>query len=151
VAASLVGTTGIAVRVSTALFSALVCVYLVAAVWALPAVDRFKSARGFADTMNTIAGPDDPVMSYRFWQWRSEYAFYSDRRIPNLETREDLEAYWALDGKRYLVVEQHHLEDARRVLGEEELVLARQVGGKTAYLFRKRGPENKNDVAPEIQ
>jgi 4-amino-4-deoxy-L-arabinose transferase-like glycosyltransferase len=136
-AAGMLGRGGVALRVAAGLFAAVLCFYFVAAVWALPAVDRFKSARTFADEMNTVVEADAPVVSYRFWPWRSEYAFYSHRKIRNLDSGDELRAYWEERGNEpvYLIVEEHHLEEVRQVLGGAEPMLERRIGSKTAYLI----------------
>jgi len=112
--------------------------YLVASILVLPAADRFKSPREFSDEMNRIVPRDAPVASYRFWDWRAGYAFYSGRRIRNLKSPEELHEYWSGDGPVYLIVENIQVDEARALLSGYDPVLERKVGSKTVYLFGKK-------------
>jgi len=123
---------------ATALFSMVVVLYGLAAVAVLPAVDAHKSARPFCERVASVVGPDLPLRSFGFWEWRGAYAFYLARPIPNLETAAELRAYWDRDERVFVIVESTHLAPLRAVIGEERPRVESRVGSRTAYLFSNR-------------
>ena len=123
---------------ATALFSMVVVLYGLAAVAVLPAVDAHKSARPFCERVASVVGPDLPLRSFGFWEWRAGYAFYLGRPIPNLDTAEELRAYWDRDERVFVIVESTHLEPLQTVIGEDRPWVEARVGSRTAYLFCNR-------------
>jgi len=121
-----------------ALFAAIVSLYLVAAVWVLPATNAYKSARPFCQKLNAIVADDLPLRSYRFWKWRASYVYYADRPIERIVTSRELERYWGQDRQVYLLVERGMIEEVRSVVGEVEPVIADEIGSNAVYLFTNR-------------
>jgi 4-amino-4-deoxy-L-arabinose transferase-like glycosyltransferase len=113
-------------------------IYLVAAVWALPAADARKSARPFCEELVARAGPDDPIASYRLWKFRGSYAYYSGREIARMETPDELTVYWSRPDRVYLIVERGRVEEVREILGGVDPVYGRDIGSNAAYLFVNR-------------
>ncbi len=119
----------------------LVAFYLVASVAVLPQVDRYKSARGFCVELNRIVPEKADLVSYRFWDWRAGFAFYSGRKIRNLHSPEELAEYWNRSDRAdsgWVIVENNRIEEARSVLKGYDPVLEREVGSRTASLFVKK-------------
>jgi len=123
-----------------AIAAATAALYLTAALWALPAANRFKSARTFCADVARWVGRDDPLRGFHEWTWRASYSFYLGRAIPNLESPEDLAAYWARPQRVFLIVERGRLDAARRVLGPQAPLAERAIGDNRAYLFSSRPP-----------
>jgi hypothetical protein len=113
-------------------------IYLVAALFVMPAIDPFKSARPFCDRLAAILQPGDVVASYNFWAWRAENRYYLGRPIENLPGEAPLRSAWARSERVVLLVEGVQLEEARRVIGDGPPVLSRGVGSQTAYVFTNR-------------
>ena len=55
---------------AAAFAATVVSIYLVAAAWGLPAANAYKSARPFCSKLQSLVSTDDPLRSYRFWNWR---------------------------------------------------------------------------------
>ena len=125
-------------RLPAALAGAMAAIYLVAALFVMPAFDPFKSARPFCDRLAAILRPGDVVASYNFWAWRAEYRYYLGRPIENLPGEEPLRSAWARGERVVLLVEGGQLDEARRVIGDRPPVFSRGVGSKTAYVFTNR-------------
>lgn len=120
------------------LLGGIVLLYTVAAVWALPAADVLKSARGFAGEMNrTLAASGGTVVSFGFWDWRSEYSYYADRSIPGLDTASELKAYWLENRRPYVLVEGVDEKELRALLPDAQLVHQGTIGSREAFLFAK--------------
>jgi len=98
------------------LMTGLAVVYLVAMQAVAPRVDPHKSARAFSERILAHAGPARPVASFRFWKWRSEYLFYTERLMPVLGTIPQVEQYFADPGPVFLLVEESDREDLERGL-----------------------------------
>lgn len=124
--------------VPTALFSFVICVYLLASVVILPSIDAYKSARPFCERVGALVGGDRQLASFRFWDWRASYTFYAHRPIRNLASLESLRDYWQDSGQVFLIVEDSKLGEARAVLGDREPLARRAIGDETAYLFSNR-------------
>jgi len=120
------------------LLGTMVALYLVASVWALPAVDPMKSARGFSADMNQrLAETEGQVASFRFWIWRSGCSYYADRNIPNLGSQEELEIYWRNTEDPHVLVQQQYEEELRSLLPEANLVFQGKIGDNDFYFFDK--------------
>jgi len=126
-------------RAGARVFAAvLVALYLLAAIWMLPAADSFKSARPFCEELLRLVPPERSLRSYRPWSWRASYVYYTDRTIAPIDSPPELERYWAEPSEVFLLVERDRLDEVQRVLGPVEPRLARQVGGNAVYLFSNR-------------
>jgi|GEM_PF-192296 len=126
-------------RLVGALIGAFLALYLAAAV-CLPAANPLKSARSFSAQVNEVVGTEGPLRSYNFWFGRTGYSFYTDRIIPNIPGSPDgagLREYWSAAEPTFLLVEERHVAAAAAVLGEPQLLLRHEVGGRTAYLLGK--------------
>jgi hypothetical protein len=110
---------------------------------ALPAIDGFKSHRGFCRAMRRHVGPQDPLAGFHAWRWRAGYSYYSGRRIPNLETTAELREYWSRDERVFLIVEFGRLERAHEVIGDAQPLEWRSIGSTEAYLFSNRPPQEE--------
>ena len=110
-------------------------VYLVAVLVVAPAVDPHKSARVFSGQINELMSGGGELYSYRFWDWRSGYTFYTGRRITNLKSGDELAQLWREDRELFLIVENRRMEEVREILTGAEPVLVREIGSRTAYLF----------------
>ena len=111
--------------------------YLTTSIAAYPAVNPLKSARGFCELMNASVAPNASLASYRFWDWRAGYPYYSQRTIPDIETARELQAYWNSGSEVYLLVEGEYLDEARQVLQLGTPLLHQRIGSREAYLFAK--------------
>jgi len=122
---------------TSALFAVVVSLYLLAAVWVLPAVDRYKSARPFSDEVIARVAPDRPLHIYGGWKWRAGYAFYTGRRIDRLTSTAALASYWDDPREVYLIVEGDPGE-VLSVIGDTPPVVSGRVGSQRVHLFRNR-------------
>jgi 4-amino-4-deoxy-L-arabinose transferase-like glycosyltransferase len=120
------------------LLAAIVTIYLAASATALPAADAFKSHRPLCEEILSHVPSDKPLRGFHEWRWRASYSYYTGRPVPNIESFEDLERYWGRDERVFLIVERGRLDEARRVLGPLEPLVARGVGSNFAYLFSSR-------------
>jgi 4-amino-4-deoxy-L-arabinose transferase-like glycosyltransferase len=111
--------------------------YVAGSAVVLPAIDRYKSPRAFAEQINREVPPDARLASYGLWKYRGGYRFYTGRPIPNLTEVEALRRHWDdAAGQAWLLVENRRLEEARQVIGNIDPVIEAEIGSKTAYLFR---------------
>ena len=118
--------------------AALSLVYLTVSVFALPAIDERKSARSFSRYLNqTLAERQATVASYRFWDWRAGYLYYSQRMIPNFKSSDQLLDYWQEAERPMILVEEPDVEEVKRLLQGEALVHRQHIGSRTAYLFAR--------------
>jgi hypothetical protein len=83
-------------------------------------------------------GPETPLRGFHDWRWRASYSYYGRRPIPNIETDEALEAYWGRAERVCVIVERGRLQRLQGVLGPQEPLEQRAVGGNAAYLFCNR-------------
>jgi 4-amino-4-deoxy-L-arabinose transferase len=125
------------------LVASLVALYLVVATVALPAADAFKSARPFCERLDSLASPEDTVVSWDLWRWRASYSFYSERPIRNLKSADELRRIWSGPERAFVVVEGAGLDGVRSVVGDAPPLVERRIGRTTAYLFG-----NEAAVAP---
>jgi len=109
--------------------------YLMASVSLVPAVDRYKSARGFMARLNEIAPREGTLALYRLQMRLGEYCFYGQRLIPNLESETQLRNYWHSPGAKFVVVDEKRLGDLRPILGEAGPLMRQTIGGDTVLLF----------------
>jgi hypothetical protein len=116
----------------------LVALYLLAAIWVLPAANAHKSARPFCEELARIVPRERPLRSYRSWHWRASYVYYADRTIDPIESPRELERYWAEPGAVFLLVERDRLDEVLAIVGRAEPRLAREIGGNAVYLFTNR-------------
>ena len=134
------------------LLGSMVALYLVASVWALPAVDPMKSARGFAVEMNRrLEATGGTVASFRFWSWRSGCAYYANRSIPNLESPEELEAFWQTQEAGHVLVKERHKAELRSLLPQAPIVLEGKIGDREIFLFGKAPRPEEEADRPEEQ
>ena len=115
--------------------SAFVAVFLAGAIWALPAADTFKSARGIGEALSTAAGPDDRLMAYGIWRLRSNYTFYARRPIPPADSLEDVRDAWESGRRVWVLVEQDQVAGLRKVIGDVSPSLEDRVGGTRVFVF----------------
>ncbi len=121
-----------------ALFVSMVAMYLLAAVLLLPSLNPHKSARVFAVEMNRhLEATGSPVVSYKFWNWRSGYAYYGERTIPNIKEAPGLEQYWRENDPASLIVENREFDEVESLLEDAVLVYERKIGSRTARLYEK--------------
>ena len=112
--------------------------YLVAAVWALPAADPIKSARHFSTEMNRVLEEaDGTVASFLFWNWRSGYSYYGNRSIPGLQEPDELKRYWRETPAAHVLVENEDRKRLLAVIPEAHLVQEGTIGNREAFLFAK--------------
>ena len=123
-----------------ALASASAAVFLTGVLVVAPAVDPQKSARVFSNQVNEHMAGGGELYSYRFWDWRSGYTFYTGRMITNLKSAEALQELWRDERPAFLIVEENRVDEAREILGGAEPVLVREIGSRTAYLFENNVP-----------
>ena len=121
-----------------ALVATVISIYLLAAAWALPAANAYKSARPFCTKVNSLVRDDDPLRSYGFWTWRASYAYYTDRVIENIDSSAELRRFWNRDERVFLLVERGRLEQARGVLGGADPLIRESIGSNEIYLFTNR-------------
>ena len=115
--------------------------YTLAAIWALPAADPLKSARGFAAEMdNRLETADGTVASYKFWDWRAGCSYYADRSIQNLADAAELVSYWRQDTVAHVLVEGENEPELRSLLPGARLVAHGKIGSREAFLFAKKDP-----------
>jgi len=124
-------------RLRPAIPAVVAVVYLVAAAIALPALDPLKSSRAFSTAVAAQVGQGE-LRGFHEWRWRAGYAFYARRPIPNLETLDELRAYWSRPERVFLIVERGRLVEARKVLGDAEPLVSSRIGSNEAFLFASR-------------
>ena len=121
-----------------ALAATTVAVFLLAAVWILPKVDRVKSARSFANEMNQIVDAENgQLASVGLWRWRADYVFYSEREIPNLTTPEEINEHWRHARRPFLLLESRQGAEGIQPPPDAVVVLEEEIGGRTAQLVRR--------------
>jgi 4-amino-4-deoxy-L-arabinose transferase-like glycosyltransferase len=125
-------------RAPLALVAATTAIYLAAGGIALPALDRYKSARPFCDEVAALARPGDELASFSFWDWRAEYRYYLGVPIINLAGEEPLRSAWTGDRRVVLLVEGARLSAARAVIGAARPAVTGRVGGMSVYAFTNR-------------
>jgi 4-amino-4-deoxy-L-arabinose transferase-like glycosyltransferase len=121
-----------------ALAGMLATLYVVAGTIVLPAVDPLKSARGFCEALHSLVDPAAELRSYGSWQWRASYVYYARRRIPRLETADELRAYFARPDRVFVIVERGAVPEFERIVGPSEPILGAEIGANAAYLFTNR-------------
>jgi 4-amino-4-deoxy-L-arabinose transferase-like glycosyltransferase len=121
-----------------ALLVFIVSFYLVIGGWALPAVNAYKSARTFCNEVKAWMEPDQPVRTYRTWQWRASYTYYMGQALPRIDSDDELIDYWRRPERVFLIVEQARVGEFRQVLKGTEPLLARPVGSREVFLFSNR-------------
>jgi 4-amino-4-deoxy-L-arabinose transferase len=120
---------------TVALASLCIAVFLTGVLVVAPAEDPQKSARVFSSQVNERMAEGGHLYSYRFWDWRSGYTFYTGRMITNLKSEDELREVWSQDREAFLIVEGKWVDEARELLGGAEPILVRDIGSRTAYLF----------------
>lgn len=118
-------------------------VYLMAGGWVLPAADVMKSPRPVSEELVARAAAGAEIRSYGLWWLRSGYTYYAGMPIANLETEEQLRAFWDASDRAVVLVEDGSLDAARAVLDEQRPVYHRPVGSHDVYLFAKEGPTGR--------
>jgi hypothetical protein len=121
-----------------ALVATVISVYLLAAVWVLPAANAYKSARPFCFKLQALVGEDAPLRSYGFWSWRASYSYYTDRSIENIDSPGGLRRFWSRNERVFLLVERGRLEEVRKLLDDATLLISDRVGSNEIYLFTNR-------------
>ncbi len=114
--------------------------YLVAGLWFLPAANRYKSPRVFAEQLQQAVPAAAELRSWGFWRYRGSYMFYARRTIPNLEGLDELRDYWERSAPVCLLLHDDRLEAASPVLGTTPPRLRRAIGSRTVYLFCRDEP-----------
>lgn len=120
-----------------ALGGSMVVIFGVASAWALPAMNELKSARVFSSRLADIVDRSDgELASAGFWDWRVDYVYYADRRIPNLDPAA-VDDFARTSVRPFLLVERRRGQDWTFPLPlGAEVVLRGQVGGREAVLLR---------------
>jgi 4-amino-4-deoxy-L-arabinose transferase-like glycosyltransferase len=121
-----------------ALFSGIVCLYLLTSASVLPAVNVYKSARPFCERVNAEVGPVEPIVAYRQWKWRASYVYYSARKIPIIDSPRVLREYWARPERVHVLVEEDRLREVRALLDGAEPRFGRRIGSREVYLFSSK-------------
>jgi len=119
----------------SAFIGTLMLLYVVASVCVLPAVDRYKSARGFIARLNEIAPVERSLALYRMQMRLGEYCYYGHRPILNLESRAQLRDYRESPGEKFVVIEEERLDDVGPILGDVEPLVRQPIGGYTVLVF----------------
>jgi 4-amino-4-deoxy-L-arabinose transferase-like glycosyltransferase len=132
-----------------ALALTLAAAYAVAGAGVLPAINSLKSARGFCEELNLRVGSGAALRSYGSWQWRASYVYYARRRIPRLETDDELRAYFGGPDAVFVLVERGALGDFHRVVGPVEPILGAAIGSNAAFLFTNREATTRADLPDE--
>jgi hypothetical protein len=102
---------------------------LVASVWVLPYLDRFKSPRPLALAINAKVPPDAPL--YIYADTMNDYNFYTRREIiPVLSSRPGGQAPALADQAGYLLIRDRDLE-RNHPLPDDKVLVSQSVGGKT--------------------
>ena len=123
-------------RLTLAAFASTMAVlYLMASVWLVPAVDPYKSARGFMARLNEIAPREESLALYRLQMRLGEYCFYAQRLIPNLESKAQLRGYLESPGEKVVVIEEERAEDIASILGDVSPLMRQTIGGDTFLVF----------------
>lgn len=126
----------------SALVAGVTLVFFVTAVWALPAADTLKSARGFATAMNHRVG-DGSLVSFDLWNWRSGYSYYANRSILGLEEEMELRGFWGRAERPFVLVEGKS-SDVVAALPDAELIEKQTIGSRTAFLFTRSVAETRH-------
>jgi 4-amino-4-deoxy-L-arabinose transferase-like glycosyltransferase len=126
------------IAVPAALATAFALFYLIASATALPALDDAKSARPFCEAVAARSEPGDDVVSFDFWNWRAEYAYYLGRPLRPISGAPALKEAWDGPKRLLVVVEEDRLAAARQAIGDVEPAYARRIGGRVTYLFTNR-------------
>ena len=118
-------------------------IYLYADLFLLRAADRYKSPVSFCEKVAAAVGPGDEIRSYGLWKWDSSYLFYTGRLMPQIPSREEMEAYLAQDRKVFLLAEDREMDRLLAGLRSPARVLAREdIGHKTAALLANRASDS---------
>ena len=105
---------------------------LVASVWVLPYLDRFKSPRPFALAINNKVPRDAPL--YIYADTMNDYNFYTGRDIiPVVTERAGKRAQALPAGAGFLLIRDRDLQRFH-LLPDDRVLLSQSVGGKTWYL-----------------
>jgi len=126
-----------------ALLVFIVSFYMVIGGWVLPAVNVYKSARTFCNEVKAQMEPDQPVRTYRTWQWRASYTYYMGQALPRIDSDDELRDYWDHPERVFLIVEEPRLKEFRQVMAEAEPLVARGVGSREVFLFSNRSGGNQ--------
>jgi len=121
-----------------ALVATVISVYLLAAIWALPAANAYKSARPFCSKLQALVGVGTPLRSYGFWNWRASYSYYTNRSIENIDSPAGLRRFWSRDDQVFLLVERGKLDEVRELLDEADPLISDRVGSNEIFLFTNR-------------
>jgi 4-amino-4-deoxy-L-arabinose transferase-like glycosyltransferase len=114
-------------------------VYLYADLVLLRAADRFKSPVPFCRQVAKLVGKEDEIRSLGLWRWDSSYLFYTGRLMPQVHSREELEAYLRPGCPVFLIVESDDMDRFLSGLKLPVRVLARQdIGHRTTALLTNR-------------
>jgi 4-amino-4-deoxy-L-arabinose transferase-like glycosyltransferase len=114
-----------------------ICLALVAAT-ALPALDRYKSARGFCRRV-AAAAADGPLAVYP--DYRSVYVFYTGRILATPARQEELRDFLRSAPRTYALMEDIQYEVEKRTLGIDLQVIDRErVGHRVMLLVRAAAP-----------
>ena len=116
------------------------------AAWVLPSLDAVKSARPVSERIAALAGAGE-VATYRFWEWRAEYAFYTGRRMPNLRSAEALRAWMSAPG-RFVLVEGDRADEVAGVLGRRPPLVRERVGRQEVLLLGPAGATAPSGARP---
>jgi 4-amino-4-deoxy-L-arabinose transferase-like glycosyltransferase len=129
-------------------FSAgLLVTYLIIAVFVLPALDPYKSARAFCRRVVTAVG-GAPLAMYP--DYRPTYVYYTERFIPVLRTRAELKSFLSSGRRAFCLIEDNVYAAERRALeagleivdrqriGHREMLL---IGGGAAEAPKAEGGE----------
>ena len=122
-------------RLAAAAWSAVAAFLLAAGASALPAVDTFKSARPFCEAVAAKTPAGARLVGWRFWNWRSEYAFYLGRPTTIVGEPSRLKALWDGPDPVVVVVEDPQLASFREALGDVAPIVERGVGDNVAHAF----------------
>lgn len=126
------------IALPAALLTFVVSFYLVIGGWVLPAINVYKSARTFCNEVKAQMEPDQPVRTYRTWQWRASYTYYMGQALQRIVSADELRDYWNRPERVFLIVEHARVEEVREVLPGTEPLVARSVGSREVFLFSNR-------------
>ena len=121
------------------LATTLAAIYLYSSLILFPLADQFKSAVPFCRQVEAVVTPGQEIRSFGLWRWDAVYIFYTERLMPALRSKEELESYLGQDHKVFLIVESDEMDRFLSSLRTPARVVFRQdIGQRTTALLTNR-------------
>ena len=133
------------------LLTGITAIYLVVVTLVFPAINPYKSERGFTDRLfdELKTYPDASVATYRFSDRHAGYVYYAQRNILSLKTSEELALFWRENPAAYLIVEAPVNEEMRNLLPNISQIYKRKIGSREAFLFTQNPARLVSSTRPE--